>query len=50
VFSLSRSAIRDVVVHGRWVVRDQQHPQQDEIVSRYRELHEKVWVDAGRTR
>ena len=50
VFSLSRSAIRDVVVHGRWVVRDQQHPQQNEIVSRYRELHEKVWVDAGRTR
>jgi formimidoylglutamate deiminase len=50
VFSLGRSAIRDVVVQGRWVVRDQQHPQQDEIVSRYRELHEKVWVDAGRKR
>jgi formimidoylglutamate deiminase len=47
VFSLGRSAIRDVVVQGRWVVRDRQHPQQDEIVSRYRELHEKVWVDAG---
>ena len=30
VFSLSRSAIRDVVVNGRWVVRDQRHPLQEE--------------------
>jgi formimidoylglutamate deiminase len=48
VFSLSRSAIRDVVVQGRWIVRDGLHAQHDEIVSRYRELHEKVWMDAGR--
>jgi len=39
VFSLNRTAIRDVVVNGRWVVRDGRHPLQEEIVSRYKELH-----------
>jgi formimidoylglutamate deiminase len=43
VFSLSRSAIRDVVVNGRWIVRDQRHALQDEIVSRFKELHRKLW-------
>jgi formimidoylglutamate deiminase len=43
VFSLSRSAIRDVMVNGRWVVRDQRHPLQEEIVSRFKELHRKLW-------
>ena len=43
VFSLSRSAIRDVVVNGKFVVRDQKHALQDEIVSRYQEIHRKVW-------
>ena len=43
VFSLNRSAIRDVVVNGRWVVRDGQHPLQEEIVSRFKELHCRLW-------
>jgi formimidoylglutamate deiminase len=43
IFSLSRSAIRDVMVNGRWVVRDQRHPLQEEIVSRFKELHRKLW-------
>jgi formimidoylglutamate deiminase len=43
VFSLSRSAIRDVVVNGRWVVRDQRHPLQEEIVSRFKQVHRKLW-------
>jgi formimidoylglutamate deiminase len=43
VFSLDRTAIRDVVVHGRWVVRDGRHLLQEEIVSRYKELHGKLW-------
>ncbi len=43
VFSLNRSAIRDVMINGRWVVRDQRHPLQEEIVSRYKELHRKLW-------
>jgi formimidoylglutamate deiminase len=46
VFSLNRSAIRDVVVNGRWVVRDQRHPLQEEIVARYKELHCKLWGNA----
>jgi formimidoylglutamate deiminase len=43
VFSLGRSAIRDVMVNGRWVVRDQRHPLQEEIVSRFKDLHRKLW-------
>jgi formimidoylglutamate deiminase len=43
VFSLNRSAIRDVVVDGRWVVRNGRHPLQEEIVSRYKELHYRLW-------
>ena len=43
VFSVNRSAIRDVMINGRWVVRDQRHPSQEEIVSRYKELHRKLW-------
>jgi formimidoylglutamate deiminase len=43
VFSLNRSAIRDVVVNGRFIVCDQQHAQQDEIISRYKEVHQKTW-------
>jgi formimidoylglutamate deiminase len=44
VFSLNRSAIRDVRVNGQWVVRDQRHPLQDEIIARYQHLHHKLWA------
>jgi len=43
VFSLNRSAIRDVIVNGKVIVCDQQHPLQNEIVARYKEIHGKVW-------
>ena len=46
VFSLNRSAIRDVVVNGRFILRDQQHIHQKEIVSRYNDVHRKVWQDS----
>lgn len=46
VFSLSRSAIRDVVVNGRFILRNQQHAHQEEIVSRYINVHRKVWQNA----
>jgi formimidoylglutamate deiminase len=46
VFSLDRSAIRDVVVNGRFILRDQQHVHQDEIISRYKEIHQRVWRDS----
>lgn len=50
VFSLSRTAIRDVVVSGKVVLRDQKHPDQDEIVERYREVHRRVWRGGWGTR
>jgi len=43
VFALNRSAIHDVVVNGRFIVRDKKHVFQDEIISRYKETHQKVW-------
>jgi formimidoylglutamate deiminase len=48
VFSLNRTAIRDVVVNGRFVVRDGRHPLQEEIVSRYKDLHGKLWSNRER--
>jgi formimidoylglutamate deiminase len=45
VFSLSRSAIRDVAVNGRLIVCDRRHVHQDEIISRYKEVHGKIWHD-----
>lgn len=47
VFSLNRSAIRDVVVNGKMILSDQEHLHRDEIVSRYREVHRKVWSSRG---
>ena len=47
VFSLNRSAIRDVVVNGSMILRDQKHAHQDEIVYRYQEVHRKVWGTTG---
>ena len=38
VFSLERTAVRDVVMNGRAVVADGRHPLADEIVSRYRQV------------
>jgi formimidoylglutamate deiminase len=43
VFSFNRSAVRDVIVNGRWLVRDGRHPLQEEIVSRFKQLHHKLW-------
>ncbi len=48
VFGMNRTALRDVVVNGRMIVRDRVHAMQDEIVGQYREVHERVWRDAQR--
>jgi formimidoylglutamate deiminase len=34
-------------VNGKIVVRDGRHALQDEIVSRYEEVHAKVWRDSA---
>ena len=46
LFSMNRSAVREVVVGGRMILRDQRHEQQEDIVASYRELHDRVWLDA----
>ncbi|HEY1499644.1 MAG TPA: formimidoylglutamate deiminase [Acidobacteriaceae bacterium] len=46
VFGMNRTAIRDVAVNGRLIVRDGRHSLQDEIIARYEEVHAKVWRDA----
>ncbi|HET9788967.1 MAG TPA: formimidoylglutamate deiminase, partial [Pyrinomonadaceae bacterium] len=43
VFSLSRSAVKDVVVGGKRIVEDSRHASQDEIVERFRRLQKKLW-------
>jgi formimidoylglutamate deiminase len=43
VFSLDRSAICDVAVRGEFIVRDREHPNRREIVSRYEKVYAKVW-------
>jgi formimidoylglutamate deiminase len=43
VFSLSRTAIRDVVVGGKRIVEDGKHGQQEEIVERFKALQKKLW-------
>jgi formimidoylglutamate deiminase len=49
VFGLNRSAIPDVVVNGQFILRDQKHVLQQEIVSRYQETHRKVWQTCQRS-
>ncbi|HEV3409342.1 MAG TPA: formimidoylglutamate deiminase [Chthoniobacterales bacterium] len=43
VFSLARTAIRDVFVGGREIVRDGKHPLQEEIVGHFIEVQERLW-------
>jgi formimidoylglutamate deiminase len=47
VFGMNRTAIRDVAVNGKLIVRDGGYALRDEIVSRYEEVHAKVWRDAA---
>jgi formimidoylglutamate deiminase len=43
VFSLSRTAIKDVVVGGKRIVEDGRHAQQEEIVQKFKALQKKLW-------
>ena len=43
VFSMSRSAIRDVVVAGKRIVEDGRHAKQDEIVDSFTSLQRRLW-------
>ena len=43
VFSLSRTAVKDVFVGGKQIVSEGRHAQQGEIVSRFKKLQKKLW-------
>ncbi|HEV2880852.1 MAG TPA: formimidoylglutamate deiminase [Pyrinomonadaceae bacterium] len=43
VFSLARTAVRDVVVGGRRIVEDGQHRTQGEIIERFTDLQRRLW-------
>jgi len=43
VFSVSRTAIRDVVVAGKHIVKDGLHDQQFEIIEKFKDLQSRVW-------
>jgi formimidoylglutamate deiminase len=43
VFGMNRTAVRDVVVGGRFILRDGRHAVEEEIVSRYKAVHARVW-------
>lgn len=43
VFGMNRGAIADVVVDGRFVIRDHRHPGQEEIIHQYEEVARRVW-------
>jgi formimidoylglutamate deiminase len=43
VFSGARTAIRDVVVGGKAIVKDGVHADQEEIVERFKRLQQRLW-------
>jgi formimidoylglutamate deiminase len=43
VFSLNRTAVREVVVGGKMIVKEGRHQDQDEIVERFVALQKKLW-------
>ncbi|MEP6719056.1 MAG: formimidoylglutamate deiminase [bacterium] len=43
VFSLAKTAVRDVVVAGKRIVAEGRHAQQDEIVERFKVLQKRLW-------
>ena len=45
VFSLSKTAVRDVVVGGKRIVQDGRHAQQEEIIERFKALQKRLWKE-----
>jgi formimidoylglutamate deiminase len=46
VFGAEPSAIRDVAVNGKLIIRDGKHELEEEIIARYKEVYRKIWTDA----
>jgi formimidoylglutamate deiminase len=45
VFSGEKAAIRDVAVGGKFIVKDGEHKQREEIVRRYGDVSRRVWQE-----
>jgi formimidoylglutamate deiminase len=43
VFSAERTAVRDVAVGGKFVIRDGRHPQAEKIISEFTGMQEQLW-------
>jgi formimidoylglutamate deiminase len=43
VFSMARTALRDVAVGGEWILRDGRHPRQAEIVRAFQQAQRQLW-------
>jgi formimidoylglutamate deiminase len=43
VFSLSRTAVKEVVVGGRTIVQEGRHAKQESIVEKFNALQAKLW-------
>ncbi|MDQ2937047.1 MAG: formimidoylglutamate deiminase [Acidobacteriota bacterium] len=43
VFSMSRTAVRDVVVGGKPIVESARHAQQEDIVEKFKALQKRLW-------
>jgi formimidoylglutamate deiminase len=43
VFSMSRSAIKDVVVGGQQIIEGGRHLDQDEITGKFNDLQARLW-------
>lgn len=43
VFGANRTAIRDVIVNGRFILQDGHHPLEEEIIRKYQALYRRVW-------
>jgi formimidoylglutamate deiminase len=43
LFSLERTAIRDVFVNGTQIVRDGHHPKREEVVREFTAVQERLW-------
>jgi formimidoylglutamate deiminase len=43
VFSLCRSAVKDVVIQGKRIIKDGHHANEEEIISQFRALQSRLW-------
>lgn len=46
VFGMNRTAVRDVLVGGKFILRDGRHELEEEIVTRYKGVHSRLWGGA----